>query len=199
MKVESPSELNDRNCSHGGPIAPNITAASIHGTGSEDTSISLKQVQTQNFDEEAEKGARFGTPLTSMFRRSSSAPATSTRASLTASCPSPGPEVFVRRDSFSGVSSNGYAGSLLASIPPSSERHDARGKHDTGVTTNEANTRKQDVNNLSPAQSPSLSFVSTPEYDASGLSSEWVDVRPDHYAPHYRNFLTNSCKSPFSM
>ncbi len=117
--------------------------------------------------------ARFKTPLTSMFKRSSSAPASYTRKYGDAVSDV---RYVGRRDSFSVATPIGTPQLPCASPYTSGYESDPRVGHDVSVTCNAAATRGDNTNNLTPFPPMPQAFAQTAEYDCPTPCSQWTDV-----------------------
>lgn len=175
MKIENPADLCHSDNLRGERTVTRMPVPACNSSA-DDMKLPPRRGETGHIVQIPENDARFKTPLTSMFKRSSSAPATISRNSLTDS-PSPSPQVLGRRESFSAAPSSGFSGTLFASSGAVNGGSDARVDHDASVTANEATTRGDEVDNPSPLLSPSLSSVSSNlEPDSHDTGSQWIEV-----------------------
>ncbi|KAJ3535749.1 hypothetical protein NM688_g6932 [Phlebia brevispora] len=183
MKIENPAGLSQTTNLRGESAVTRITAtvggqradASVAGTRPADCRSSMQGPAAD---------ARFDTPLTSMFKRSSSAPAAPDRP-WSAQSLSPSPQIFTRRDSLSAIPPTNFSDSILASSQELHAHSDARVEHDIAVTPNQCTTRGDSVDSLLLCQSPSLSLASSPGYDSPATRPQWFDVYIENEASRY--------------
>lgn len=131
--------------------------------------------------------SRFSTPLTSMFKRSSSAPASHARVGAEEPAV-PDNVLAARRHSVCSVPLGNVSRDTSASRRHFDHEARARASRDINAAGNEVATR-ENTHRLSPLQPALLAFTSAFEADGLAIRPPWADVS-DFY-PMSRRIYSN--------